>query len=289
MDETWTTFHHDPDPRRRRDARERLIVSYLPLVEYVAWRVAARSPQVERDDLVSYGTFGLMDAVDRFDPSRGVDFKHFAITRIHGSIIDELRALDWAPRSVRFRTRLLQSAVEAFEFQHQRSPTTQELAARLEWTPGEVATVRRQAHDSQMQSLGDEVSLDDDHGADNKSYHRADVTVDDPVLNVEIEIFRRLLAQAVTRLPTRERAVLTMYWRGGVCPRCQGINYPDKECCQRCESRGSVAGLTLGEIASVLSISQSWACELYSTATSMVLSNLALLRSRVGKENVTAR
>lgn len=258
------------------EAREQLIVRYLPLVRYVAWRVAARGVGgvVERDDLISYGTFGLIDAVDRFDPDRGVDFKHFAITRISGAIIDEIRCLDWAPRSVRSRVRRLQTAVEEFEADHLRAPGTAELADRLGWSSAEVSAVRREADDTQLLPLVAPSADEDAPGAERTRRHGPDHTAEDPLLNIEVDGTRRLLAEAVTMLPVRERAVAAMYWRGGTCPACGGGQGP----CARCGGAGSVSGLTLGEISRVLGVSQSWACELYTNAALMLRENLAMLR-----------
>ncbi len=95
-----------------RDARERLILHYSPLVKFVAGRVAAGLPQnIEQADLVSYGIFGLIDAIDKFDPARGFKFETYAISRIKGAIIDELRSIDWVPRSVRSKARSIERAV----------------------------------------------------------------------------------------------------------------------------------------------------------------------------------
>lgn len=276
----WRRLHRQPDSPERANAREQLILRYVVLVKYVAWRVAARGvgQMVDREDLMSYGMFGLIDAVDRYDPHRGVPFKDFAINRIHGAIIDELRSLDWAPRSVRFRVRALHNAIEQFEAAHQRRPTTSELADTLGWTTREVWEVRQHADDSQLSPLGEEAADDaagfSEHGSDDKSHHREDITAADPVLNVEVETTRRLLAQAAAMLPARERAVAAMYWRGGRCPDCGAAG----GACGRCGGSGTVPGLTLGEISAVLGISQSWACQLYSNAATMLRENLALLR-----------
>src|SRR5579864_9078342 len=95
-----------------RDARDRLILHYSPLVKYVAGRVSVGLPQnIEQADLVSYGIFGLIDAIDKFDPGRNIKFETYAITRIKGAIIDELRSIDWVPRSVRSKAREVERAI----------------------------------------------------------------------------------------------------------------------------------------------------------------------------------
>src|SRR5439155_23805631 len=114
------------------DARERLILHYAPLVKYVASRVATGLPaSVDQADLVSYGMFGLIDALEKFEIARGNKFETYAIPRIKGAIIDELRAMDWVPRSVRFKAREIEKAYADLEAMLKRSPTEQEMAERL--------------------------------------------------------------------------------------------------------------------------------------------------------------
>src|ERR671935_2054647 len=114
------------------DARERLILHYSPLVKFVAGRVAAGLPQnIEQSDLVSYGIFGLIDAIDKFDPGRGYKFETYAISRIKGSILDELRSIDWVPRSVRAKARSLEKAYAKLESSLHRAPTDAEVADEL--------------------------------------------------------------------------------------------------------------------------------------------------------------
>ena len=111
------------------DARERLILHYAPLVKYVAGRVSVGlPPNIEQADLVSYGIFGLIDAIEKYDLERGIKFETYAIPRIKGAIIDELRAIDWIPRSVRFKAREVEKAYVALENRLHRSPTDAEVA-----------------------------------------------------------------------------------------------------------------------------------------------------------------
>src|SRR3954454_4974279 len=116
-------------------ARERLVLAYSPLVKYVAGRMASGLPvHVEESDLISYGLLGLISAIERFDPSREIKFETFAITRIKGSIIDELRSLDWVPRSVRAKAREIERMNAKLAHQLHRAPTDQEMADALEVT-----------------------------------------------------------------------------------------------------------------------------------------------------------
>src|SRR6186997_889080 len=113
-------------------ARERLVVAYSPLVKYVAGRMASGLPaHVEESDLISYGLLGLISAIERFDPAREIKFETFAVTRIKGSIIDELRSLDWVPRSVRAKAREIEKANASLEHELQRAPTDQEMSEKL--------------------------------------------------------------------------------------------------------------------------------------------------------------
>ena len=120
----WERFKEAADEA----AREALILQYSPLVKFVAGRVAAGLPRnVDQADLVSYGVFGLIDAIDKFEPERGFKFETYAINRIKGSILDGLRALDWVPRSVRSRAREVERSLTELEHRLQRTPSDEEL------------------------------------------------------------------------------------------------------------------------------------------------------------------
>mgnify|MGYP000946942332 FL=1 len=125
IDSAWDAWHESEEGT----ARDWLVVHYASLVKFVAGRLAAGLPRtVDTGDLVSAGVFGLMNAIDRFDPSQGAKFETYAIPRIRGAILDGLRALDWVPRSVRSRSRSVQDAIAVLEHQHGRSPTDEEIA-----------------------------------------------------------------------------------------------------------------------------------------------------------------
>src|SRR6186997_2396888 len=126
--ELWQDFKETGD----QGLRERLILHYSPLVKYVAGRVGVGlPPNIEQADLVSYGIFGLMDAIDKFDLERAIKFETYAISRIRGAIIDELRAIDWIPRSVRFKAREVEKAYASLEAQLHRTPSESEVAAEM--------------------------------------------------------------------------------------------------------------------------------------------------------------
>src|SRR5580765_6848292 len=128
LEQLWLAYK----AKGERDVRDQLILHYSPLVKYVAGRVAVGLPQnVDQSDLVSYGIFGLIDAIDKFDLGRGYKFETYAIARIKGAILDELRSIDWVPRSVRAKARALEKAYAKLESELHRTPTDDELAAEL--------------------------------------------------------------------------------------------------------------------------------------------------------------
>jgi RNA polymerase sigma factor for flagellar operon FliA len=128
VEQAWTKWHDDKDAA----AREWLVVHYASLIKFVAGRLAAGLPKrVDTGDLISAGVFGLMNAIDRFDPAQGVKFETYAIPRIRGSILDSLRALDWVPRSVRSRSRSIETAISDLEHELGRSPSDAEIATKL--------------------------------------------------------------------------------------------------------------------------------------------------------------
>jgi RNA polymerase sigma factor FliA len=133
--ELWADYVADRDP----GLRDRLILHYAPLVKYVAGRVGSGLPaHVEQADLISYGTFGLIDAITRFEPTREVKFESYAMARIRGAIIDELRNTDWIPRSVRMKARQFERTVADLEARLQRTPTDEEVADEMDMDVEEV-------------------------------------------------------------------------------------------------------------------------------------------------------
>ena len=135
--ELWRRYKQDGDD----GARERLVVAYSPLVKFIAGRMASGLPShVEESDLISYGLLGLIGAIERYDPDREIKFETYAIARIKGAIIDELRALDWVPRSVRARARDIERAIAELEKKLLRAPTDEEIASKLGLTEDELGT-----------------------------------------------------------------------------------------------------------------------------------------------------
>ena len=176
------------------EAREKLILHYAPLVKYVASRVATGLPaSVEQADLVSYGMFGLIDALTKFEPGRGNKFETYAIPRIKGAIIDELRAMDWVPRSIRFKAREIEKAHTDLESMLKRQPTEQEMAERLGITRRELHDVVSQISFVSVLALDELVSVGADRG---EQVSLIDTLADrgiDPTSGVESQENRDLL------------------------------------------------------------------------------------------------
>ncbi len=196
---------------RDRMARERLIVHYSPLVKFVAGRVGAGLPSsVDPGDLVSAGVFGLIDAVERFDPARGVKFETFAVPRIRGAIFDGLRAMDWVPRSVRSRAREVETAFNELEMRLGRSPNDDELADHLHISQTEFQRWLASIGSTTVGPL-DRALL---AGAEPRPISGEGPL--SPALVVEEGEVRRLVRHEVRRLPEREKLVLSLYYDEGL-------------------------------------------------------------------------
>jgi RNA polymerase sigma factor for flagellar operon FliA len=197
--------------RRDRRQRDRVVLHYEPLVRRVAGKIGAALPtHVEFADLVQCGVFGLIDAVERYEPHRGARFETFAIQRIRGAIIDELRAQDWVPRTVRDRARALERAKQRLESELSRRATEAELAAELHLTSAELRTVLGQIHLIGVEALDDVVL--DGHGGVTVAEVVPDESAPDPVSVLEEQELRRELAAAVSRLAERDRRIVLLYY-----------------------------------------------------------------------------
>ena len=232
IERLWTAYKQSG----AQDLRDALIVHYSPLVKYVAGRVAVGLPQnVDQADLVSYGIFGLIDAIEKFDLERGYKFETYAIARIKGAIIDELRSIDWVPRSVRSKARSLEKAYAKLEASLHRTPTDEELAAELGMSGSQLQTAF-----SQISFIG-LVALDEmiggERGGDGMTLGDTIPDAGDgPMAAYEVEEMRQILAQAINDMPEREKIVLTLYY---------------------------YEGLTLAEIGEVLGVTESRVCQIH--------------------------
>jgi RNA polymerase sigma factor for flagellar operon FliA len=236
LERLWGEFKASASP----SARERLILHYAPLVKYVASRVATGLPStVEQADLVSYGMFGLIDALEKFEPARGNKFETYAIPRIKGAIIDELRAMDWVPRSVRFKAREIEKAYADLESILKRAPSERELAERLGVSLPELHEVINQISFVSVLALDELLSVGSDRG---ESVSLIDTLADrtvDPTTGLEGQETRGLLAAAINSLSEREKIVVTLYY---------------------------FEGLTLAEIGSILGVTESRVCQIHTKA-----------------------
>src|SRR5262249_24442997 len=161
LKDLWRRYREQNDQR----ARERLVVAYSPLVKYVAGRLASGLPaHVEEADLISYGLIGLINAIERFDLSREIKFETYAITRIKGAIIDELRSQDWVPRSVRAKARAIEKANAKLEGLLQRAPTDEEMAAELDVSVDEFNASLLQISNSTIAALDEMWTVGDSSG-----------------------------------------------------------------------------------------------------------------------------
>jgi RNA polymerase sigma factor FliA len=206
----WRRYKDDRDEK----ARERLVLAYAPLVKYVAGRMSSGLPShVEESDLISYGLLGLISAIERFEPEREIKFETFAITRIKGSIIDELRSLDWVPRSVRTKAREIERMNAKLEHQLHRAPTDKEMAEGLEVTVEEFQESLVRISNSSVVAL-DELWTVSDSSGDQVSLLDTiqDPQAADPATEMDTTEMKDRLADAIARLPEREKLVVALYY-----------------------------------------------------------------------------
>jgi RNA polymerase sigma factor FliA len=244
--ELWREFKGTADQR----LRERLILHYSPLVKYVAGRVGVGlPPNIEQADLVSYGIFGLIDAIEKFDISRAIKFETYAISRIKGAIIDELRSIDWIPRSVRYKAREVEKAYAALEGRLHRTPTETEVAGELGISLDDLHTIFSQVSFVNVIALDELLNVGGERG-DKMSLVDTleDTKAEDPVAAFETEETKYLLARAINTLPEREKIVVTLYY---------------------------YEGLTLAEIGQVLGVTESRICQMHTKAVLQLRGKLA--------------
>src|SRR5438093_6682059 len=214
IDRVW----HEYKDGGSQAARDQLIVHFSPLVKYVASRVATGLPaSVEQGDLVSYGIFGLIDALEKFDPAREIKFETYAIPRIRGAIIDELRSLDWVPRSVRFKAREVEKAYAELESRLKRAPTDAEIAEHLGVSLQELHDIVTQISFVTVTALEEVVSAGPDRGESMSLLDTlADLAATDPASGLEGNETRLMLSSAINALSEREKIVITLYYFEGL-------------------------------------------------------------------------
>jgi RNA polymerase sigma factor for flagellar operon FliA len=236
IDTAWDSWHVSQEAT----ARDWLVVHYASLVKFVAGRLAAGLPKsVDTGDLVSAGVFGLMNAIDKFDPTNGAKFETYAIPRIRGAILDGLRALDWVPRSVRSRSRSVQDAIALLEHQLGRTPTDEEISDELKIS---VEELEKWLADIAAGSVGPL-----DHVAMDNTAAEADAQIQ-PGRAMEEGELRAAMRAEISRLPEREQAILILYYEDG---------------------------LTLSEIGEALGVTESRISQIHTKAVLQLRSRLA--------------
>ncbi|HEX4724072.1 MAG TPA: FliA/WhiG family RNA polymerase sigma factor [Pseudonocardiaceae bacterium] len=227
--------------------RDRLMLHYAPLVKYVAGRVGTGLPaHVDVADLVQSGIFGLADAIEKFEPERGLKFETYAMQRIRGAILDELRSQDWVPRSVRGRARDVERALERLGNQLQRTPTDAEIASELQITVSELRDLYAQFQLTSVVALDELMVVG--RGDASLADTLPDDTADDPVARLVDQDNRRQLADAIAQMEDRDRVVVTLYY---------------------------FENLTLAEIGRVLGVTESRVCQLHTRAVLRLRTRLA--------------
>jgi RNA polymerase sigma factor for flagellar operon FliA len=203
----WEQYKINHDQR----IKDALIMKYSSFVKYVAGRIAVNLPSnVEFDDLVSYGILGLIDAIDKYDSERNVKFKTYAKTRIRGAIFDELRVLDWTPRSIRQKARKLEKAYAKLEGKLGRDAKDEEIAEYLNIDISELHKLFDETKKSLLLSL-DEIFYDDEEGSSRFDFIE-DQKSDNPQSKIEEAEAKKILADAISKLSDRERMVITLYY-----------------------------------------------------------------------------
>lgn len=228
----WAEYSKDKNPA----LREKIIIEYVPLVKIVAGRLSMYlGYTVEYDDLVGYGIFGLIDAIDKFNFSKGIKFETYASLRIRGAILDQIRKMDWIPRSVRQKQKLIDSAITKLEGQSSRAATDEELAEELHITIEELYNWQGQTKITSIASLEEFVEL----GVEVQTSHKKIDVSTEPETAYEQEEVKQILANTLETLTEKERKVILLYY------------YED---------------LTLKEISNVLEVSESRASQLHTKA-----------------------
>ncbi|GAA1976954.1 FliA/WhiG family RNA polymerase sigma factor [Amycolatopsis minnesotensis] len=203
----WRQFVDEPQQR----IRDRLVLHYAPLVKYVAGRVGTGLPtHVDVGDLVQSGIFGLVDAIEKFDPERGLRFETYAMQRIRGAILDDLRSQDWVPRVVRSRAREAERALERLGARLHRTPTDAELAAELEISLDDLRDLYGQLQLTSVVALEDLVAVGKESGSLVDTLPDDDAV--DPVAALVDQDNRRQLAEAIAQLTERDRIVVSLYY-----------------------------------------------------------------------------
>jgi len=249
--ELWIEYKKKKEPR----VRDAFVKQYAPLVKYVAGKVAVGMPHnIEFDDLVGFGVFGLFDAIEKFDPDKHVKFKTYAVTRIRGAIFDELRSIDWVPRSVRQKTKEIEETVNRLEASLGRAASDKEIASEMNMNMADFQKTMLKISGTSVLSLNDIWYT----GDDNDKVSIVDSIESPQSLNpdniVEKEEIKKVIVQAINELPEKEKKVLVLYY------------YED---------------LTLKEIGKVLEVTESRISQLHTKAIMRLRTKLTNLKKGI--------
>lgn len=204
--------YKEPTKRVDKRTKEKLILEYAPLIKFIAQKIAVRLPSnIEFDDLVSSGVIGLMDAIDKYDPSRDNKFKTYAEFRIRGAILDELRAQDWVPRSVREKAKQLERVHLRLEQELGRMPTEDEITSALAISKEEYYDLLNQVKSVSILSL-------DEAGSFNSSDRKSILSllesckIPSPIMQLNLKAVKEVVTRAIESLPEKQRLVLSLYY-----------------------------------------------------------------------------
>ncbi|MEZ0392360.1 MAG: FliA/WhiG family RNA polymerase sigma factor [Pseudobdellovibrionaceae bacterium] len=250
MAKTALMKKYKEEPRKVESTdKDKLILEYAPLIKFIAQKIAVRLPSnIELDDLISSGVIGLMDAIDKYDPTRDNKFKTYAEFRIRGAILDELRAQDWVPRSIRDKAKLLDKTMVNLEAEIGRVPTDEEVAKALNLNIDEFHDLLNQVRPVSLLSIDESQTFSN---VDKKSILNIleGCKLNNPFNQLNVKTVKDIVTQAIEELPERQRLVLSLYY------------YED---------------LNLKEIGKVLRVTESRVSQLHAQAVSRLRNKLAL-------------
>jgi len=244
LDKIWKTYRQSKSP----EIKEQLILEYAPMVKFVAGRLAIHvGVHVDFDDLISYGIFGLIDAIDKFDMDKGVKFETYASLRIRGAIIDNIRKMDWVPRTLRQKSREYDQVVGQLELELGREPSEVEIADRLNLSLEEARELMRKTTVLSLVSLDDYLETNYE-----VSFGAAVSKEDTPEGHLNKQELSRMLSECIEKLSDKERLVVTLYY---------------------------FEEMTLKEISSIMKVSESRVSQIHSKAISRMQGRLGKFKS----------
>lgn len=250
-DKLWKSYIKTQDV----SIRDYFVVKYAPLVKFVAGKVVTGMPNnIEFDDLVSYGVFGLIDAISKFDPTRGIKFKTYATTRIRGAIFDELRSIDWIPRSIRSKAKQIEMIISELENKLGRTVEDEEIASEMGMSVDEFQSLLNKLSGTSMLSLNDIWHMGDD--SDELSILETLEAPSDlkPDVVIEKEEIKELIKQSIAKLPDKEKKVIILYY---------------------------IEDLTLKEIGEILEVTESRVSQLHTKAIMRLRGRLGRIKSSI--------